>query len=317
MKKRFLSAAVAAILTVTGMATTAFAEGEVTQATAADAVAVTDASNTITVQEITSIPAINVTLPTTVAYVANPYRLTVKTGADTTSNAAIVSPELTVKNNGHSRVAVSCLGIGTPSGKANLISLEKDAKTGKAITAINTKNTTNDILLFIEPGTPKTTKVNGEDVVSYTFAGKYAEKNCCLIGSPTEITYYTYSEVTKEMATGLGVDGDLWDAADDDGKEALLKQKGVTFKTAAGGTVVVAAGTDVTSLEKSSTPGTATEVTLLTLDNADSTDAKAVKEGRIKISGDMNSNVTEDWADTDTVAISLKFNVKLLPNNVK
>ena len=186
MKKRFLTATLAAICAVSSLSATAFATApdEVTSVATDDSAAAISASagtGTTSVTAYTSVPDFNVTLPANLTYIVNPYQLKVSVDGVPTQET-VLSPDIKVLNNGNGKIAVKAefkLNTAAPTGVTIVDGINKLNSTDTKAATVDTKTTDKTIQLFLEPATAKTDSKTG--VTSYTYAGKYNSKNCELL----------------------------------------------------------------------------------------------------------------------------------------
>lgn len=203
MKKRFLSAALAAMLAVTSLSTAAFANTDPStektdfsaddygtgNATAAEGY--DDASNTLTVTSTsyTSIPEVKVTLPTKLAYVANPYRLEIEDNNGDKIKSLIASPEMKVLNNGSSKVAIYA------SVKSNADAVFADgvslSTTGKLAST-----TSKEMAIWLNPAAAKSTADKlGNVTTTYTYATAFNAKTMPLAVTESAAVSYVKTDV--------------------------------------------------------------------------------------------------------------------------
>lgn len=190
MKKRFLSATLAAILAASSLSLAAFADddplatGDLTDVpTSGDTAGVATVSLTGTAK----LPAIKVKLPASIGFVLNPYKLTVTTGTNTTDNNLVLSKPIEVENLGESKIAVNVTAVpgAEVTGSEVIIS-----NTGAIDTKTAELKSAKQVAIWVEPATQKhtaavidadgTTIKDGTGTTAYTFANKYNAKTCAL-----------------------------------------------------------------------------------------------------------------------------------------
>lgn len=220
MKKRFFAAATAAILAVSAMSTAAFAAPIDGTAAATTGDYNSSTTNSTSVTSTMAVPSLTVTIPTAMAYVANPYRLSVKTGVDADSNDVIVNDQIVSK-------PVAIINNGTTKVNVKITVNAAKAYAGSEVKVItnngnlSTDKTAKDIALYVEAATKKYTKTTFESdkttvkkagSVDWTFTGKYNAKTCALASIYTDPTYYNEASKTAvDIATAIASD-DSFDA---------------------------------------------------------------------------------------------------------
>lgn len=206
MKKRFLSATLAAILAASSLSVAAFADDDPLATGALTDVPTTGdtaGTATVTLAGTAKLPAIKVKLPASIGFVLNPYKLSVvtdeTTSPKTTDNNLVLSKPIEVENKGESKIAVNVKAVPGAAVEGSGVVINN---TGVIDTKTAELKSAKQVAIWVEPATQKHvtsvfnadgTKKDGTGITTYTFANKYNAKTCALA------TTYTAPELIESV----------------------------------------------------------------------------------------------------------------------
>ena len=310
--KKYLSTTLAAILAVSALSVTAFADDPAP----ANATVGSDGTATTAVAGTTNVPTLDVTIPATLAYVANPYLLAVTDEEGNTSTDGIVAPEFSILNNGLGKLSFKASMKGTVSGGAKLLAAD-----GK----INAKGTDKEIKLWLDAAnesgayefSKNTSVVAGTalatdwSTVKEMFTLAPAAPSTTAVEMPVEADLSVVTAAAVKTRITAVVTGNEDAEAFDDTVKYYLKE-GKTQDD------IAAALADEDTNNTNTKMGNAIAALLTSDEEAaakEETFPNVPTEQKLKISGEINSNAA--WTATDTVALEIKWKIDSVANTAE
>lgn len=213
MKKRIITATLAAFMAAATLATTASASTTVAVTTAAASDVEGQAATEVKIESAIAAPAIKVAAPTgTINYALNPYKLSVQLGSGTATSAQIISQVMAFENKSDTPVDVYVSAAATVAGKAKLASADPNAKA---------PDTGNQVFLYVVATDPAAAAVTAVPDAEYdkastkqlVIAAKAAEKKLATLALPgTGATKYVGMNIQGAMSKAPKIP---WDATAD------------------------------------------------------------------------------------------------------